>query len=420
MESAGEAIRPTPDSRPKSWRYAPVTALTFLWAINLFNYIDRQVLAAVASPIQKDLRISDTLMGWTATAFLITYMILAPIFGFFADRVSRWLLIAIGVSLWSLASAGTGLAQTATILILTRCFVGVGEAAYGPVAPSILSDLYPVAKRGQILSIFYLAIPVGSALGYVLGGAVASALSWRWAFWLVLPPGLALGIFSLFMPDPPRVAEDTHKATLQDYAALFRNRSYVLDTLGMTAMTFSAGGIGFWMPSYIQAQPHTGDIARVNFIFGIIVVVSGVLATIAGGWLADRLRERFPSSYFTVSGISMIVGFPFLFAMLFTPFPAAWVLIFLACFCLFFSTGPSNAILANVTRSSIRATAFALNILIIHALGDAISPPAIGFVADHWSLRTGFTAVSVLMVLGGVFWLWGAKYLASDTAAASA
>jgi MFS transporter, Spinster family, sphingosine-1-phosphate transporter len=417
MEAAGKASRPT----PTSWRSAPALTLLLLWTINLFNYVDRQVLAAVESPIEKDLHVSKALMGWTATAFLLSYMVLAPIFGYLADRASRWLLIAVGITLWSLASAGTGFAQTATMLILTRCFVGVGEAAYGPVAPSILSDLYPVAKRGRILSLFYLAIPVGSALGYVLGGAVASHLSWRWAFYLVLPPGLALGLFSLFMRDPPRGAMDGTKqprAGARDYVNLLKNRSYVLDTLGMTAMTFALGGIGFWMPAFIQSQPHAGSLGSVDVIFGAIVVVSGLLATITGGYLADRLRTRFPSSYFLVSGLAMLAGFPMVLIMLWTPFPLAWLPIFLACFFLFFNTGPTNAILANVTNSSIRATAFAFNILIIHALGDAISPPVIGAIADHWSLRLGFAGVSLMMVVGGLFWLWGAKYLAADTAAA--
>jgi MFS transporter, Spinster family, sphingosine-1-phosphate transporter len=398
---------------------SPRLALILLLVINLFNYVDRQVLAAVLPLIQADLHVSKEMLGWAATAFLVSYMVLSPVFGYLADRMSRWMLVAIGVGLWSLASGGTGLAATFGALILTRCFVGVGEAAYGPVAPTLLSDLYPVSRRGQILSWFYLAIPVGSALGYVLGGAVAQKLGWRWAFWLVVPPGLLLAVLCLFMPDPPRGSADrtvSRRATLHDYLSLLKNRSYVLDTLGLTAMTFATAGIGFWMPTYIDELGTVGSLARINLIFGGIVVVSGFLATLMGGWAGDKLRGRLPGAYFLVCSVGMLIGFPIFLLMLRTPFPMAWILVFLVCFCLFFNTGPGNAILANVTHPSIRATAFAVNILVIHLGGDAISPMLIGTIADRSNLRTGFLAVSATMVLGGLFWLWGAKYLDRDTA----
>jgi len=407
----------------------PNVALILLLVINLFNYLDRQVLTAVLPLIQKDLHVSDKDIGWAATAFLVSYMILSPLFGWLADRRSRWLLVAIGVGLWSLASGATGLTATFTALILTRCCVGVGEAAYGPVAPAIISDLYSIERRGQVLSLFYVAIPVGSALGYVFGGAIASALGWRWAFWLVTPPGIALAIWAMFMPDPPRGSADKvsraadypigRRTNPRQYLLLLKNPSYVLDTLGMAAMTFALGGIGFWMPTYVNDLGTAGSLARINLIFGAIVVVSGLLATPLGGWAGDRLRNRFGGAYFLVSGGGMLAGVPFFLLMLWTPFPLAWIFVFLACFCLFFNTGPGNTILANVTHPSIRATAFALNILVIHLLGDAISPMVIGQIAYHWNLRAGFVAMSAMMALGGVIWLWGAVYLERDTAAAA-
>jgi len=446
---------PAPTLAPRSPRFgSPRAALILLLTINLFNYVDRQILAAVLPRIQDDLHASNEAMGRTATAFLVSYMLLAPLFGWLADRFSRWLLIAVGIALWSLASGATGLAGTMTALILTRCFVGVGEAAYGPVAPTVLSDLYPVAQRGRILSWFYLAIPVGSALGYILGGIIASVLSWRWAFWLVVPPGLALAVWSILMPDPPRGKSDRIKpdvltpslapspgnpgegwgdgpnsispelrpaparATRRDYLNLLKNKSFVLDTLGMTAMTFAMGGVGFWMPTYVARAPRAPSLATTNIIFGAIVVVAGLVATLAGGMAGDKLTARFPGAYFLVSAGGMFIGFPMFVLMLFTPFPFAWIFIFLGCFFLFSNTGPTNAILANVTHPSIRATAFSVNILIIHAFGDAISPLMIGAIADRYNLRAAFLVVSLMMVLGGTFWLFGAKHLACDTGAA--
>jgi predicted MFS family arabinose efflux permease len=406
--------------------------LLLLLSINLMNYIDRQVLAAVEPEIRETFFPGESksaramaATGSLATAFLLCYMLGAPVFALLAERCSRWLLIAAGVAVWSLASGASGLAQVFALLWLTRCFVGIGEAAYGPVAPAVISDLFPVAKRGQVLSWFYTAIPVGGAIGYGLGGYMKglapAAESWRWAFYLVVLPGLALAIWAFLMRDPPRGASDlaapARKARWKDYLILLRTRSYVLNTLGMTAMTFAIGALAWWMPDYLKVkgvEDVFGRIEPVTF-FGVVTAVAGLLATLAGGWAGDALRSRMPGSYFLVSGVGLLISAPCCLVFLALPFPAAWVFIFLTVFFLFFNTGPTNTILANVTHPSMRATAFGLNILVIHALGDAISPPLIGAIAGWWSHAAGFAVVSVFMIVGGLFWLWGARYLEGDT-----
>ena len=439
------------------------SALLLLVLINLFNYLDRQVLAAVVGPIKQTFfgaygltanasragdtltammtwcerhlgfKPEDALVGLLGTAFMVVYMIGAPVFARRAEQTSRWLLVGIGVILWSLASGASGMATTFVALLLTRCLVGVGEAAYGPVAPTIIADLYPVGIRGQVLAWFYMAIPVGSALGYVLGGWVAksdigawgaSALgtapeSWRWAFYLVVIPGVLLGAWSFFMRDPARGQADlahplpTARVRWRAYLVFLHTPSYVLCTLGMTAMTFSIGGIAFWMPYYLETQP--GAPAASTFIFGLITVVAGLSATLIGGLAGDRLRRRFPGSYFLVSGAAMLLGFPAFIAVLHAPFPWIWVFIFVTCFCLFFNTGPTNTILANVTHPSMRAAGFALNILVIHAFGDVISPVIIGLLSD-WLRDMGraFIVVSLMFLVAGAFWLLGARHLERD------
>lgn len=431
---------PIAENPPASERVMPGAraALILLILINLFNYIDRQVLSAVLPEIQRTLLPgqpnADQKAGWLATAFLFSYMLLSPVFGWLADRMSRWILVGIGVLLWSLASGASGLAGTFSLLLITRLFVGVGEAAYGPVAPTIISDLYPVSVRGKVLAWFYMAIPVGSALGYTLGGAVASRWQWHWAFLIVVPPGILLGIWCMFMREPVRGLADalpsaaaTEKPKLADYLKLLKTKSYTLNCLAMTLMTFAIGGVGFWMPKYVLqrmvvrypgADPKS-LLASVNMTFGIVIVVAGLAATLLGGMAGDALRKRWSGSYFIVSAAGMICGFPLFLLMLITPFPAAWVVIFFAVFCLFFNTGPSNTALANVTHPSLRATAFAANILMIHALGDAISPPIIGGLSDRYGMNVGFAAVSVTMFLGGIVWLIGARYLGADTEAAT-
>ena len=403
------------------------TALALLLGINLFNYIDRYILAAVEPEIRKSFFRADdpdalAKTGALATAFLVSYMVTAPVFGWLADRVSRWWIVGLSVAVWSLASAGSGLAATFSILLITRLFVGIGEAGYGPAAPTIISDHFPVASRGKMLSFFYMAIPVGSALGYAFGGGISAHFgSWRVPFYLVAPPGLALGALCLFMREPRSRQSKIQnpKSKIGDYLALFRNPSYVLNTLAMTAMTFAIGGLSFWIPGYIFEYRHQPDLARINMMFGGITVVAGFLATLLGGIVGDRLTKRFPGAYFMVSGCGMLCAFPFTLGFLYAPFPLAWVFVFLAVFCLFFNTGPSNTALANVTHPSVRATAFALNIFIIHAAGDAISPPLIGWIAGHWQMNMAFMLVAAVMLVAGVIWMIGAKYLGRDTERAS-
>ena len=402
--------------------------LSLLTAINLFNYIDRQVLAAVLPKIEDTFfhgeATAKAKMGALQTAFILSYMIFAPLFGWLADRYSRWILCGISVALWSLASGGSGLASSFGMLMVTRLFVGIGEAGYGPAAPTMISDVYSPRRRASALAIFYLAIPVGSALGYVLGGLIASHFnSWRAAFIAVTPPGLILAAICFFMRDPRTAPRERkpRRARAKDYAELLRNRSYLLDCAGMALMTFAIGGISYWIPDYISRFRNAGDLAHVNTVFGVIVLGAGLSATMIGGWLSDKLAERYEGAYFWVSGIAILLSCPFVLLMLVLPFPHAWWAIAAAVFFLFFNTGPSNTILANVTAPGIRATAFAVNIFLIHALGDAASPPALGaIVGQHERWNAAFIIVVIAMAIAGVMWMWGAKFLKADTERVSA
>ena len=400
------------------------TALGLLLAINLFNYIDRYVLAAVEPEIRAAFFLpSDpnamAMTGLLAPAFLVTYMCSAPILGFLADRFSRWVIVGICVILWSVATAASGFALTFTALFVTRIFVGIGEGGYGPAAPTILADYFALQMRGRIMAIFCGAIPVGSALGYVLGGLINHQLGWRWAFYLVAIPGIVLGLFCFFQKDPRTRTQtpaqiERRRAGKEDYLILLRTRSFVINCLAQTAMTFALGGLAFWMSAYLIFRHQSPALATP--IFGGITVVAGLLSTLLGGFLADKLQKRFSGSYFLVSGVGMILAFPLCLAMLYTPFPWAWGFLFGAVFFVFLNTGPSNAALANVVSPNVRATAFAVNIFVIHALGDALSPPLLGAVAGHWDMNVAFLIVSAAMLVSGIIWLFGMKYLAADTA----
>jgi MFS family permease len=399
------------------------TALALLLGINLFNYIDRFVLAAVEPNIRAAFFGPDdpNAMWWTgtlATAFLLTYMVSAPILGFLADRFSRWVIVGVCVILWSFATAASGFAATFIALFITRIFVGIGEGGYGPAAPTILADHFTLQVRGRIMAIFCAAIPVGSALGYVLGGLINHQLGWRWAFYLVAIPGVVLGLLCFFQKDPraPRgVRDERRTAHKENYLALLRTRSFVFNCLAQTAMTFALGGLAYWMSAYLIFRNQSP--ASATSIFGGITVVAGLLSTLLGGFVADRLQKRFSGAYFLVSGIGMLLAFPLFIGMLYAPFPLAWVFLFGAVFFVFLNTGPSNAALANVAGPKVRASAFALNILVIHLFGDAFSPPLLGLIAGRSNMNAAFLVISLAMLIAGVIWLFGMKYLAADTAA---
>jgi MFS family permease len=377
-------------------------------------------------------------------------MIGAPICGRLAERMSRWWIIAISVAIWSLASGFTGLATSFGLLVVSRIVVGFGEAGYGPAAPALIADYFPIERRGKVVSLFYLAIPVGSALGYVYGGWMIDLCKgdWRQPFYWVVPPGLILAALCLLRREPPRATApvDKKRSFVKDAKVLLKIPSYLLNSAAMTAMTFAIGGISFWIPKYMLKRimvergleplhaieqvlgapsPYLQDqmtriLGEVNFTFGITVVTAGFISTILGGWLGDKLRKRWRGSYFVISGIAIAFAFPCTLGMIWLPFPYTWIAVFGAVFFLFFNTGPANTALANVTSSRMRSTAFALNIFLVHALGDAISPPLIGWIARHTTWDLAFVSVSLMMVLASVLWLIGARYLAGDEEAALA
>ena len=266
-------------------------------------------------------------MGLLSTAFMVAFMLMAPLFGVLADRISSWKLMAFGVAVWSLASGASGLATSFVAMLLTRGVVGVGEAAYGPAAPAVLSDMYPVERRGSILAYFYVAIPVGSALGYVLGAVtLAVTHDWRWAFFAVVPPGLLLALLCLFMREPPRGEADP---ATRPHAAHLGRLPYHSENALVRPLHARLHGDDLRRRRHRllgaalrQRRPHEGgDLFTVNLVFGGITVVAGLLSTLAGGWAGDALRRRFPGSYFLVSGAGMLLAFPLMLAVLVTPVP---------------------------------------------------------------------------------------------------
>jgi len=338
-------------------------ALGLLLAVNLLNYIDRQVLYAVFPLVKADLQLSDTALGLLGSAFMICYMVSAPLLGWLGDRMSRVKLASLGLSVWSPFTAGAGLAPGYKTLLTARTLVGIGEASFGTVSPGLLSDFFPKERRGRVLSYFYLAIPVGSALGYLLGGILGQSLGWHSAFLIVGIPGLILASPLWFLREPARGGGEntvalSHGPASRGYLQLFTNRTFLTNTLAMAAMTFALGGLAQWMPSFLYRM-HNLSVAHGNTLFGTITVVSGITGTLTGGWLGDKAQEKSLKGYQLVSGWGFILGAPVAAYALFTPsLTGCLIAMFFAEFLLFLNTGPLNTVIVNVSRPSVRSMAF--------------------------------------------------------------
>jgi MFS family permease len=385
-------------------------ALAVLTFINLFNYIDRWVVAAVLEPLKHELGLSDTQLGAIGSGFIVVYALASPIFGSLGDKRKRPPLIAIGVAIWSLATGLAGFARGFWTLFLSRSTVGVGEAAYGTIAPALLSDQFPYERRGRVMSVFFAAIPIGSAAGYVLGGLAESHFGWRAAFWIVGFPGLLLSVLILFVHDPPRGQNDAPatRAPGNAYRGLFRNSPFMLTVFGYAAYTFALGGLGYWMPAFLErARGMSRTDATVTF--GGIVIVTGFLGTFLGGWLGDYLLPRTKQSYLWVSGIATLVAAPLTFvALAHHAKPVYLTAIVIAEVLIFMCTGPVNSAIVNAVSPLERATAVGLSVFLMHVLGDIPSPPLIGALSDRSSLERAFLIVPVAVLISGVIWTYAA------------
>jgi len=403
-------------------RFAGV-ALTALTIINLLNYLDRYLVSALAQSLKlSSLALNDFQLGLLAPGFLIVYMLSAPAFGTAGDTRSRPRIIAFGIACWSLATGLSGTVQSFWALMCARAAVGVGEAAYGTIAPGLLADYFRRDQRGRIMAVFYCAIPVGAALGYMVGGWVDQHLGWRMAFFVAGFPGLILAILVWLLPDPPRGANPRLEAAPSrvgaaalwlDYRQRTRevlsSRAYRFPVLGYAAYTFGVGALGFWMPSFLE---RVRGVPRIEATvgFGAIVAVCGFAGTLAGGWMGDRLARRSHQAFLWMSGIVTLIAAPLVWLALTTESNLwYWISMIAAQLCLWLSVGPVNAAIINLSAPSVRATAFALSILTIHLLGDAISPPLIGLLSGIRSLESAMTIVPASIALAAGLWMYGAR-----------
>jgi MFS family permease len=429
--------------------------LVVLTAINFLNYIDRYVLAAVLESVSLDFGLADADSGLLGLMFIVVYSLASPFTGWLGDRGTRKYLVVGGVGLWSLATVGCGYADSYGELLVMRALVGVGEAGYATVAPAMIADVFEPQRRGRMLAYFYLAIPVGSALGFVLGGWVAgnweslvspdalawlgladaSDPGWRLAFLVAGAPGLLFALVALLQREPIRGGQDAesergepgHDNPWLAIKRLFRSPAFRTTTGGMILMVFTMGGLAFWMPTFLQ-RAHGIDESEAGTMFGAVTVIAGLAATLIGGWLGDRAFARAQGGYLRISGWGLILATPFaLLTALVGDLYTALAFVFAAEFFLFINTGPLNATLVGCVPANLRASSIAINVLFIHMFGDALSPYLMGAMSDGLGpslaggmlgetgetagLRLALFVSGFLPALGGLWLLRGAGML---------
>lgn len=392
-------------------RRAAGWALVILAALNFVNYIDRSVLFAVQPLVQREFHGSDARFGLLTTAFFFCYMIVAPLVGWLADRHSRRMLMVAGAIVWSAATLLTAITHNFAELLIRHTLVGIGEATFVAIAPSFLSDLFAEQRRGRALSIFYLAVPVGTALGYLLGGALAGPHGWRAPFLVGAVPGLILALLLLTVPEPQRGASDRLPPSLErgTLRGLMHNAAFWTTTLGMAMMTFTVGGMQVWMPTFLH-RVRGVPLAVANFRFGAMTLVAGLAATLLGGWLGDRFESHRRGGHCLISAIGMTLALPAVLLAVFHSGAAMWPAIFCGEFFLLLNTAPLNAAVLNSVAAPIRATAFAVNLFTIHLLGDAFSPSLMGAISDHSNLQVAFLAASAAIAISAALLYFGIRF----------
>lgn len=401
-------------------------ALCVLTLMNMLNYVDRWVPSAVKELLKDDLKLTDAQTSLPLTAFIFVYMVASPIFGALAERHNRRVLIALGVASWSLATAAASFAIGFKSLLVARAAVGIGEAAYATLAPAVLADFFPPERRNRVFTVFYVATPVGSAIGFALGGLLGEHFGWRTSFLAVGLPGLLVAALALLMKDPVRGAFDEKPpepvSWPQAIRQLAKNRVYLMTVAGYTAVTFATGGIADWLPTFL-ARVRGMVLSQAAYAVGVSAVVGGLAGTALGGFFADRVVKLTRQPYLAVSGLAMLPAVILTTVALFVlhaPMAIVGCMVAAQVFIWAYNS-PVNALLVNSVEPGLRARAFGLSILCIHLFGDVLSPPLIGMVSDATgSLESALIMVPITVALGGLIWIIGWRTLPEVSPAAAA
>ncbi len=397
--------------------------------INLLNYMDRWVASAAATPIENEFHLNDAQFGALGTAFLLVYAVAALPFGFWGDRGVRKTVIGVGVTIWSIATLFTGFAHSYLQLFLSRAVVGIGEASYYPAGTSLLSDLFPKAQRGRVMSVWGAGSTVGIAIGFAGGGILAEKFGWRTAFYFAAVPGLLLAILAFAFREPLRGSAESRgpavakagEANLRQLVGLIRIPTLRATILAQTLLYFVLASNAFWLPTVLHR--HFGlSISSAALLAGVVIVVGGLIGTLAGGWLANRRSRTSAAADLEVGIAGFLVGAVLIVIALLSPMSIGPVPVFVPVFlltviCLYLYSGPFTAVAQNVVSPGLRASSVTLLLFISHVFGDSHSTFDVGFISNllGGNLQGALLITSpTLLVLAAILAATGLRTVKSD------
>jgi predicted MFS family arabinose efflux permease len=414
---------PATTTKPnKSVAAGATVALVLLTAMNFVNYLDRYILPAVQEQVKGEFRLSDEQIGSLTTWFFAAYVLSSPITGWLGDRFPRKPMIVIAGLMIAAMNFFTASVHSYMSLNIRHAMLGIGEASFGIFAPALLADFYADDQRNRVLTVFNIAIPVGAALGYLAGGMIGHSHGWRMAFIASAVPGAIIALLIwIFMKEPQREGKSGadaptsqkrdvgHPDRAASVLSLLKNKAYLSSILGYAAVTFSLGGISWWMPSFLQ-RVDGRSIEAAGTIMGGITVICGLGGTVVGGVVAQRWLRSSEKALYLVPAISAALAVPPAVLCFFGPPSVTLPSLGVAVFLIFLGTGPVNAATLNAVPANLRATAMAGQLFAIHVFGDAFSPKIIGLVSDRSNLRMGMGVTLITFVVAAVIFFVGARW----------
>jgi len=413
---------------------APVTrgyaryVLAVMVGINFLNYMDRYVGAAASPLIQKEFHLDDSQVGILGSAFLLVYALAAVPFGYWADRGIRKTVVAAGVAIWSVATLFTGFARSFPQLFVSRAVLGIGEAGYYPAGTSLLSDYFPKEERGRVMSIWGAGSTFGIAVGFAGGGYIAEKFGWRSAFFFAAVPGILFALLAFGLREPlrgsaesiGRAVERIHEASLRNFLDLLRIRTLRATILSQTLLYFVLASNAFWLPILLTRRFNL-SVGKAGLLAGVVLVVGGLIGTLAGGWIADRRAKTNPAAHLEVGIAGFLLGAVFITVALVAPLNAGPIPVFVPAFllavaCLYLYSGPFTAVAQNVVSPGLRASAVTMLLFVSHVFGDSHSTFDVGVISTHvGSLQTALLITSpTLLVLAAIIAATGLRSVKRD------
>jgi MFS family permease len=397
--------------------------------INFLNYMDRYVGAAVAPLIKKEFDLSDGQVGLLGSAFLLVYAVAALPFGYWADRGVRRTVIGIGVTIWSLATLFTGFSRSFAQLFLSRAVLGIGEAGYYPAGTSLMSDYFPKNQRGRVMSVWGAGSTLGIAVGFAGGGYIADKFGWRDAFFFAAVPGILFALLAFGLREPlrgsveerGRAVKQTRDATFRTFLGLMRIPTLRATILSQTVLYFVLASNAFWLPTLLQRRFGV-SLSQAGLISGAVLVLGGLIGTLAGGWVADRLGRSRPAAYLQVGIVGFVLGAVFIAISLVAPLNVGPIPIFIPAFliavvCLYLYSGPFTALSQNVVSPALRGSSVTMLLFVSHVFGDSHSTFDVGYLSDRiGSLQTALLITSpTLLIVAAIIAATGLRSVKRDT-----